>query len=419
MTTQDNLVLTDDQQVAYTEYVTFLLDPTRSIFVLGGYAGTGKTTLVDKMVQDIQTTLKTARLLSNKKIDWKVQLTATTNKACEAMQTLNPSHEVRTIQSFLGLRVQTNFKTKETALVTHEGTTTTHNTIIFIDEASYIDRELLHWIKELCIECKIIYIGDPAQLAPVNSNSTPVFNAGYDTVNLTKIVRQAENNPIITLATNFRHTVNDGQWRKIVLDSKHVIHLDQSTFENEIIKEFNRVDYKNNDAKVLAWRNAAVIHYNHEIRNIIQGVPHLEKNDYAVCNKYFKLNRKKAIKTDQLIQVTNIKTATDLGIPGWTIEINNVGQGFMPTTLEAKKELIKHFTQKKEYDMLKHVDEKWIDLRAAYACTVNKSQGSTYDRVFIDLNDIGRCRNGNTMARMLYVATSRARYQVILTGDLA
>jgi ATP-dependent exoDNAse (exonuclease V) alpha subunit len=62
--------------------------------------------------------------------------------------------------------------------------------------------------------------------------------------------------------------------------------------------------------------------------------------------------------------------------------------------------------------------ENWIDLRAAYAQTVNKSQGSTYDRVFIDLDDIRRCNSGDQIARMLYVAVSRAREQVFLTGDL-
>jgi ATP-dependent exoDNAse (exonuclease V) alpha subunit len=57
-------------------------------------------------------------------------------------------------------------------------------------------------------------------------------------------------------------------------------------------------------------------------------------------------------------------------------------------------------------------------LRAAYAQTINKSQGSTYDRVFIDLDDLARCSSGDQLARMLYVGFSRARHQVFLTGDL-
>lgn len=60
----------------------------------------------------------------------------------------------------------------------------------------------------------------------------------------------------------------------------------------------------------------------------------------------------------------------------------------------------------------------WIDLRAAYACTINKAQGSTYDKVFIDLDDIKKCNSGNQIARMLYVGVSRARLIVYLCGDL-
>ena len=64
------------------------------------------------------------------------------------------------------------------------------------------------------------------------------------------------------------------------------------------------------------------------------------------------------------------------------------------------------------------IERTWIDLRAAYAQTVDKSQGSTYDKVFIDLDDISHCTSGARIARMLYVAVSRARHQVIFTGDL-
>ena len=61
---------------------------------------------------------------------------------------------------------------------------------------------------------------------------------------------------------------------------------------------------------------------------------------------------------------------------------------------------------------------KFPDLRTRAAATVYKAQGSTHDSVFIDLDDIGKCRNDNLLARMLYVAISRARSQVLLTGDI-
>ena len=54
----------------------------------------------------------------------------------------------------------------------------------------------------------------------------------------------------------------------------------------------------------------------------------------------------------------------------------------------------------------------------ALTATTNKAQGSTFDRVFVDLDDIRRCNSGDQIARMLYVGVSRARTQVFLTGDL-
>ena len=59
-----------------------------------------------------------------------------------------------------------------------------------------------------------------------------------------------------------------------------------------------------------------------------------------------------------------------------------------------------------------------VDLRLSYACTIHKSQGSTYNTVFIDLAEIGTCTVPKTIARLLYVAISRARDSVYITGEL-
>ena len=64
------------------------------------------------------------------------------------------------------------------------------------------------------------------------------------------------------------------------------------------------------------------------------------------------------------------------------------------------------------------IKDTWLDLRSQYASTVHKAQGSSYDEVFIDLWDIGRCNRPSDTARMLYVSISRARKRVILSGEL-
>ncbi len=61
---------------------------------------------------------------------------------------------------------------------------------------------------------------------------------------------------------------------------------------------------------------------------------------------------------------------------------------------------------------------EYPDLRAADASTVYKAQGSTYDTSFIDVGNIGECNRPDVVARMLYVAVSRARKRVVFYGDL-
>ena len=64
------------------------------------------------------------------------------------------------------------------------------------------------------------------------------------------------------------------------------------------------------------------------------------------------------------------------------------------------------------------VKETWLDLRAVYASSIHKSQGSTYDTVFLNLADIGKNWNATDVARLLYVGITRAAKQVVCYGYL-
>jgi hypothetical protein len=415
-----NLVLTDDQQVAYKAIIAFLMDPKAVKFVLKGYAGTGKSTLVTKFLADLPTTLKTMSFVAQEKKEWTVHLTATTNKACEALSAI-VHYDVVTIQSLLELVVSVDYKTKSSKLVPKTSKFVLENAIILVDEASFIDNELDRFIATRTRNCKIIYIGDPAQLTSFKGNRTQVFDAGYPEAALTEVVRQAKGNPIIELATAFRHTVNTGEFFQFSPDGHHVQHLDRETFNNAIVAEFTQPDWKHNTSKVLAWTNKRVIEFNQAIRNIVQGVPELQVGDYAVCNKYISFSTAKAkcnLKTDQTVHITSLTPATEFGVLGHYVGMDERYTAFMPASLEDKKRCLQRAHADDDYETVHTIEESWIDLRAAYACTVNKSQGSTYDKVFIDLDDIGKCNNGNTIARLLYVAVSRARHHVYLTGDL-
>ena len=151
----------------------------------------------------------------------------------------------------------------------------------------------------------------------------------------------------------------------------------------------------------------------------MKGSPNFQVGDYAICNSFLHMG-KISIKTDQMVEITAIDAheTTVFDVPGRVVTLDNVTRVFFPNSLEEVNARVKKAKANDDLNMVATIENTWIDLRAAYACTVNKSQGSTFDKVFIDLDDISRCNSGDQIARMLYVAVSRARSQVILTGDL-
>jgi len=413
---QPEFTLTVDQQGAMDALYQFLCDPIETVFVLSGYSGCGKSTLVRTLLDCLPGFMKTARLIDPNQREYAVELTATTNKAAENLATIT-GMEAGTIHSFLGLRVQTDYKTNVTTLIS-KNQEVKEGYLLIIDEASYIDSQLLKYIFSKTKNCKIVFVGDPAQLTPVKSSGTPVFDAKFSGAALTQVVRQAEGNPIVDLSTKFRHTVNTGNFFSFKPDGHHIQYLDRDAFNTAIEVEFARPDWRYQDSKILAWTNKCVIGFNHFVRNYVKGDPQFAVDDYAVCNSFLQLGRQ-SIKTDQLVQITGISEEIErLGVLGYAFTMNHSMQAFMPKTLDSKNARIRKAKAENEVHLIAQIESEWVDLRAAYASTINKSQGSTYGKVFIDLDDVRRCNSGEQVARMLYVAVSRARDNVYFTGDL-
>ena len=417
------ITLTADQQAGVDNFVKYLTDPTDVAFVIEGYSGTGKSTLIKTVMDRLPSMMKTIKLINPAYIPLEVELTATTNKAAENFALIT-GMPVATIHSFLGLRVYTDHMTGESQLeVGRKGKDLISNKLIFIDEASYIDSHLLGLIFKRLRHCKVVFIGDPAQLVDFKTGKAPVFSAAFSTTKLEKTVRQPTEegkplHPITDLASKFRHAVNTGEFFSFTPDGYHVKHMDRAAFNEMVLEEFNRADWRHRDSKLLAWTNKHVVAYNHFINDAVKGTTDFQVGDYAVCNKFVSF-RNHSIKTDQSVCITGISEEQYLhGVKGRVMTLDGRQNFFFPNSIEEKNARLKVARDGYEYSVASEINSEWIDLRAEFAQTVNKSQGSTYDRVFIDLDDIKKCNSGNQIARMLYVGVSRARHQVILTGDL-
>lgn len=418
--TPASFVRTPDQEAAKKSFQLFLMDPVEQVFVLSGGSGCGKSTLVKDLLDELPSFMRVVQVIRPGQQLPEVVLTATTNKAAENLSHIT-GHPVATIHSFLGLRVSTDFRNNTSTLVEAPNYTPKDDVLLFIDEASFIDSSLLQKIfRRVGQRVKIVFIGDPAQLIMVKATNAPVFEAGFSGAALTQVVRQAGDNPIVALSAKFRHTVNTGEFFQFRPDGHHIQHLDREAFMRAIEAEFTRPDWRYADSKILAWTNKCVVAFNQYVRNLAKGDPHFQINDYAICNSFLTMSKGQSIKTDQLVQITAIEEDTVFhGVPGNWVGLNgHSARVYQPKSLAVKNEAVKRARAQNIQNQLWDM-ERWADLRGAYASTINKSQGSTFDMVFIDLDDVARCNISDQLARMMYVAVSRARTRVVLTGDLA
>lgn len=408
--------LTSDQQKASNALCAFLCNPDQKYFVLKGYSGTGKSTLVKQFITvDLPKVLQTIHLLDPSTPEYSLELTATTNKAAENLEHLT-GYPVQTIHALMSLVPRKDYSTGKTFLTVKSAQVDPiYNSIIIVDEASYIDWQLIKLIERQTNNCKVIYIGDPAQLTPVMSTDTPAFNKGYPEAELKEVVRNQGR--ILELATNFRHAVTAGSFTGFTPDGSEVIHMDQNTFELEVQKEFSRADWNCWDSRILTWTNERAIQYNNFVSEARTGSPDFKIDDYAIVNSFMGQGNSK-LATGASVVISSIDPDTCHDIPGNYFGFHGVNaKYFMPLSYKDKEKMVKHFAAKNDIVTAATIDRSWIDLRGAYASTVNKAQGSTYNKVFIDVNDIAKCRSGDQIARLMYVATSRAKSQVILTGD--
>ena len=160
--------------------------PNKQFFYLGGFAGTGKTTLAKHFAEGI---------------DGDVYFGAFTGKAALVMRKKGCTN-ARTIHSMIYLAEQDQ-NTGEVYFRLNKGSFLNDAKLIIIDECSMVDHDLaqdLLWFRK-----PVLVIGDPGQLPPISG--TGYFTSGKPDFMLTEIHRQAKDNPIIYLATQVRQGI--------------------------------------------------------------------------------------------------------------------------------------------------------------------------------------------------------------------
>jgi hypothetical protein len=421
--------LSDGQQAVIDQFPHFLMDEECTEMTIKGFAGSGKTFLVNYLAEINDDIQRFANVLSGETKRRKLYFTATTNKAANVLGSMLNT-EAMTIHSLLSLRVQ-NYRGKTKLVPNDRGQRyNLSHSIIFVDEASMINRQLLTAIRKAQKEwedCKIVYIGDPYQLPPVMEDITPVFDENEHTVRLTEIQRQVQSNPIIQLSAQFRDCLDDHtlSWPKIQGDDEHIITYDEKhDFFDAIREKFTEGELKPDQYRILAWSNQRVREYNNWIRQLRKLPPQFAPKEWVTTNKpLLGVNDKVLGQTDSFQQIQEIHPDMEDGIKGHAIRLIGLGPAFFQPwdwkeanalAQQYKKDALKTRNWQPFYQIIQH----WVDLRPPYASTVHKSQGSTYGEVFVDLNNIGKNNNWREVARLVYVAITRTSHRVHLYGQL-
>jgi hypothetical protein len=423
--------LNQGQKAAAEAFFEFLFAPEKE-FIISGAAGVGKTFLMSHIIDIILPRYaETCKLVGLEPTYTGVTMTATTNKAAEvlAQATRRPT---QTIHSFLNLKVFEDYTTGKTRISKTDRWTVHQNMIVFIDECSMIDTPLYKHIQEGFLNCKIVYVGDHNQLAPVQEKLSPVYRQNAPFYELKEPMRNVGQPALMEICEQLRETVATGVFKPIQTVPGAIQMLSDQGMQDAIDYYFRQS--QDPDAKILAYTNKRVIDYNDHIRGIRNLPVEYQVGEQLVNNAVYKTDRKSIAVEAELtvvrnsgsdfILVDNLPNGDVIKLAVSRLDIaNKLGNIFLDVPVPLDRDhynaLIKYYSSVKNWEKYYMLKQEVMDLRPRDAATVHKSQGSTYDTVFIDLGNISTCHQMDQAARMLYVAFSRARSRVYLYGNLA
>jgi hypothetical protein len=417
--------LNTGQQEAADGFFQFLLTDQKEA-AISGPGGVGKTFLLSHLIDKVIPQYHhTCRMMGIEPKFDEVHVTATTNKAAEVLAQ-GTNRPTQTIHSLMNLTVQDDYSTGVSRVKPTNAWKVHEKKIFFIDECSMIDTDLLKYLHEGTQDCKIIYVGDHCQLAPVAEPISPIYRKDIPFWELTEQMRTG--NPHLQAINNqLRHTVETGEFLPIRVVPGSIDLLDENQMQAEITARFAT---QTMDQRILAYTNNQVKLFNDYIRELRQLPEEYTVGENLVNNSAITLKRT-MLRVEEDITITRRNPDTEIVEigPEATLEVRRVdltsriGEQLFDVPLPVDRthyaELIAYYRRLKDWTRYYKLKNNYPDLRQRDAATVHKAQGSTYDSVFIDLGNISTCHQPKMVARMLYVAFSRARTRVFLYGNLA
>lgn len=281
--------LTSGQSSLIDELEKFLSDQT-PCFLLKGYAGTGKTFLMKGLTDFLLQSKRNFVIAAPTGRAAKVISQKTKHKACTIHKTIYSSKELKEFKTKDEDGTET-FKFYFEVRISEDPT----NTVYIIDEASmisnvYSESEFFRFgsgflLKDLIRYInfdnndhskKIIFIGDNAQLPPVNMNFSPALDGRYlqencglvsNELELSEVVRQKADSGILHNATKIRQSLKENIFNKLDIETGFK-DINKTKYEELLPKYLQACNNKiDEETIIVAYSNSAVKGYNDFVRN--------------------------------------------------------------------------------------------------------------------------------------------------------
>lgn len=431
-------------------------DAPDALYLLKGYAGTGKTTIISTIVNNLWKIKKSAVLL------------APTGRAAKVISNYSKK-EAFTIHKKIYFPKNRNGGGVKFVLQPNKH----KNTIFIVDEASMIsdtptDSKLLEngsLLDDLMQyvyaghKCKLLLIGDTAQLPPVNLELSPAldaqnlelyYNKSITKVELDEVVRQRLDSGILANATLLREAIASQFFEAFTFalhNFKDIVRLvDGYEIMDAINEAYDNLSYE--DTAIIVRSNKRANVYNQQIRSrILFNENELTAGDYlmVVKNNYFwiKPNTEAGfIANGDIIEVLEIFSIKELyGFRFAEVKVRMVDYPKMRPfetvllldTINAEtpslpyeasnklyQEVMKDYENEnskyKKYTKVKNNPHfNALQVKFSYAITCHKSQGGQWHTVFVEQPYLPNGIDVDYL-RWLYTAITRAKTKLYLIG---
>lgn len=430
-------------------------DDNRALFLLKGYAGTGKTTIISTVVHNLW------------KIGQKAVLLAPTGRAAKVISGYS-NRQAFTIHKKIYFPKKQSSGAVNFVMQPNKHT----DTLFIVDEASMISDEkqnaklfengsllddLISYVYS-GKNCKIIFIGDTAQLPPVKLTMSPAleadklsfeFNKEVTEIELDEVVRQEEGSGILANATDLRLLIqNDSTHFQFDVNYPDIIRLQDGYDIQDAITTAYDGEIGVEDTAIIVRSNKRANQYNQQIRTKIRGQENeISTGDYVmvVKNNYYWLKDSSSagfIANGDICEVMRINAIKELyGFKFAEVEVRMIDYPdvkpfetvLLLDTLTSESPSLTYEESNRLYEAVKedfaHEKSKYkqfmgvkknkyfnaLQVKFSYAMTCHKSQGGQWKTVFIEQPYLPDGASVEYL-RWLYTAVTRAQEKLYLIG---